>query len=200
MYFSTTGMILRPIFWASMAISMYSSSLKPLQMMGVSLSARAMTAMQLGLGAGFQAEAEGLAEFEDLFDHLALLVDLDGIDAAVAALVLVLGDGGLEGAVDFAEAVLQDVGEADEDGEVDAAQDQRVDQFLEVDGARGILLGVDEDVSVVAHRKVALAPTGDVVEVAGRLRGPSFRRLHDEGALAAISFQRGASPLILQFP
>ena len=35
--FSTTGMTLRPIFWASMAISMNSASLKPLQMIGVSL-------------------------------------------------------------------------------------------------------------------------------------------------------------------
>jgi len=33
-YFSTTGMIMRPAFCASMAISIYSSSLKPLQMMG----------------------------------------------------------------------------------------------------------------------------------------------------------------------
>jgi hypothetical protein len=43
-YFSTTGMICGPIFCASMAISMYSSSLKPLQMIGVSLSASAITA------------------------------------------------------------------------------------------------------------------------------------------------------------
>ena len=38
-YFSTTGMTLRPIFWASIAISMNSASLKPLQMIGVSLYA-----------------------------------------------------------------------------------------------------------------------------------------------------------------
>ena len=48
MYFSTTGMILRPIFLASITISMYSSSLKPLQMMGVSLSAMARTASSSG--------------------------------------------------------------------------------------------------------------------------------------------------------
>ena len=47
-YFSTTGMMLRPIFWASIAVSMYSSSLKPLQMIGVSLSASAMTASSSG--------------------------------------------------------------------------------------------------------------------------------------------------------
>ena len=47
-YFSTTGMIWRPIFLASITISMYSSSLKPLQIMGVSLSAMASTANNSG--------------------------------------------------------------------------------------------------------------------------------------------------------
>jgi hypothetical protein len=36
-YFSTTGMTWRPIFCASIAISMNSASLNPLQMIGVSL-------------------------------------------------------------------------------------------------------------------------------------------------------------------
>ena len=49
MYFSTTGMICRPIFWASIAISMNSASLKPLQMIGVSLPAMATTASSSGL-------------------------------------------------------------------------------------------------------------------------------------------------------
>ena len=119
---------------------------------------------QLGLGAGLQAEVERLAELQDLFHHLPLLVDLDGVDAAVAALVLVLGDGGVEGAVHLAQPVLQDFGEADQDGQVDAAQHQRIDQFLEVDRAGGVLFGVHEDVPVVAHREVALAPARDVVE------------------------------------
>ncbi len=88
---------------------------------------------QLGFGPGFQAEAERPAEFEDLFDHLALLVDLDRVDAAIAALVLMLVDGGLEGAVDFSQAVLQDIGEADQDRQVDAAQDEGVDQLFEID-------------------------------------------------------------------
>ncbi len=47
-YFSTTVVICRPIFVASMTISMYSSSLKPLQMIGVSLSATARTASSSG--------------------------------------------------------------------------------------------------------------------------------------------------------
>ena len=48
-YFSTTGMMLRPILRASIAVSMNSASLKPLQMIGVSLSASATTASSSGL-------------------------------------------------------------------------------------------------------------------------------------------------------
>ena len=47
-YFSTTGMIWRPIFCASIAISMNSASLKPLQMIGVSFEATAATAISSG--------------------------------------------------------------------------------------------------------------------------------------------------------
>ncbi len=49
MYFSTTGMMVRPILVASITASMYSASLKPLQMMGVSLFAIATTASSSGL-------------------------------------------------------------------------------------------------------------------------------------------------------
>ena len=41
-------MMCRPTFCASIAISMYSSSLKPLQMIGVSLVAMAITAISSG--------------------------------------------------------------------------------------------------------------------------------------------------------
>ena len=48
-YFSTTGMICRPILRAIIAISMNSASLKPLQMIGVSFEAMATTASSSGL-------------------------------------------------------------------------------------------------------------------------------------------------------
>ena len=49
------------------------------------------------------------------------------------AVVLVLGDRGLEGVVDVADAVPQDVAEADEHRQADAAQLQVVDQLLQID-------------------------------------------------------------------
>src|SRR5579885_53607 len=45
------------------------------------------------------------------------------------------------------------------------------------------------DVAVFADRKIALSPAGNVIPVAGDLGSPSFRRLHNERALSAISFQ-----------
>ena len=121
-YFSTTGMIRRPIFWASIAISMNSASLKPLQMIGVSFSASADDRQQLRLAAGLEAEAVLASEVEHFLDDLALLVHLDRIDAAVAALVLVLGDGALERRVNLAEPMLEDVGEAQQDRSAQTAE------------------------------------------------------------------------------
>ena len=77
MYFSTTGMIWRPIFLDSIAISMYSSSLNPLQMIGRFVVGDGEDGQQFGLRAGFEAELVGAAVLEYLLHHLALLVDLD---------------------------------------------------------------------------------------------------------------------------
>ena len=113
---------------------------------------------QFRLRAGFQAEVVRPAEFEDFFDDLALLVDLDRINAAIVALVAVLLDGVLKCAVNFAQAMLQDFAEADEDGQVDAAQHQLVDQFFQIDAARGFFARVHPEVPVVADGEIALPP------------------------------------------
>ena len=192
MYFSTTGMMLRPIFWASIAISMNSSSLKPLQMIGVSLSASADDGQQLRLGAGLEAEVVRRAEVEHLLDDLPLLVDLDRVDAAVAALVLVLGDRRLEGVVDLADPVAEDVGEADQDRQLDAAELQVVDQLLQVDGAGRILRRVDEHVARRGDGEVALAPAVDLVELGGVGDGEDLSRLP-----VAVTPRRGCAHAIM---
>ena len=144
---------------------------------------------ELGLGAGFQAEAKRLAELENLFHNLALLVDLDGVDAAIAALVVVLVDGGLEGGMDLAQAVLEDIGKADQDGKVDATEDEGIDQFFQINGAGGILFGANDHVAGIVDREIAFAPTCDIVKVASHLGSPALSGLHHKGAFTAISFQ-----------
>ena len=118
---------------------MNSASLKPLQMIGVSLLGQRDHGQQLGLAAGLEAEAVLAAEVQHFLDDLPLLVDLDRVDAAVAALVLVLADGALKRRVNLAEPVLEDVGEAEQDRGAQAAQLEPIDQALEVDAARRLL-------------------------------------------------------------
>ena len=145
---------------------------------------------QLGFRARFEPELEGTPELEHLLDDLALLVDLDRINAAVVGLILVLGDGGGEGVVNLAQPVLEDVGEANQEGDRNPAQDQRIDQLLQIDGAGGVLGRMDADVSQIVDREIALAPTGDVVHLAGVLRGPPLDRVQHHRSLSAVSIQR----------
>ena len=165
-------MISRPIFWASIAISMNSASLKPLQMIGVSFSASAATASSSGLLPASRPKPYCAPKFSDFLDDLPLLVDLDRIDAAVAALILVLRDGALKRGVNLAEAVFQDVGEAEQDRRAQAAKLEPIDQALEVDAARRILGRMDQQVAVLVDREVALPPAGDVVELGRFGEGP----------------------------
>jgi exosortase len=102
--------------------------------------------------------------------RVALLVDFDGVNAAVAVFITVLRDGVLERLMHLAQAVLQDFAETDQDRQRDAPELEIVHQFLEVDGAADILLRVDLQVTVLADGEVPLAPTRHVVEFCG-LRG-----------------------------
>src|SRR5439155_24971096 len=119
-------------------------------------------------------------------DDMALLVDLDRIDAAVIALVPVLLNCVHEGRVNLAETVLQDLAEADKDRWVDTAKNQLVDQFLQVDGARGFLTGVDPQVAVFVDGEIAFARLVDVVQLAGIGCGPPFRRFDNLNAFKAL--------------
>ncbi len=122
---------------------------------------------QLRLRAGLEAVVVGAAELDDLLDHVAVLVDLDRVDALVLPLVAVLGDGAPEGLVELDDAALEHVREADEQRQPDPAARDLVDQLLEVDlGAVGtgrVGLGV----AGVVDREVVVAPVLDPVDLGG---------------------------------
>ncbi len=113
---------------------------------------------QLRLRAGFQPKMIGPAELENLLHHLPLLIHLDRVHAAVIAFVVVLGDGALERLVHFAQPMLENFGEADQDGEPDAAQLQFLDQLAQVDAARRLFAGVNPQMPVRRRRKNSLCP------------------------------------------
>ena len=77
--------------------------------------------------------------------------------------------------MDLADAVAEDVGEAEQDRQLNAAGLELIDQFLEVDGLFGVLVGVDGDVAVLVDAEVALAPVADAVESRGRPGSSIFR-------------------------
>ena len=129
---------------------------------------------QLRLGPGLEAEVVRPAEIEHFLDDLPLLVDLDGIDAEVLALVRVLRDRRLEGAVNVGEPLPQDVAEPDENRQADAAELQVIDELLQVDRALGVVRRVDADVAVRTDGEVALAPAVDLVELARVRDGPGI--------------------------
>ena len=114
---------------------MNSASLKPLQMIGVSLSASAATASSSGFEPASRPKLNGRPNSQHFLDDLALLIDLDRVDADVTAGVFVLGDRALKRFVDVLQPMLQDVAEADQRRQADAAQLQVIDQLLEVDRA-----------------------------------------------------------------
>ena len=146
---------------------------------------------QLGLRAGFQPEPERLAELQHLFDHLPLLIHLDRDRRSSSR----------PGTCARAMAVSKALCSSPSRCFRISAKRIRIGRemprstsvstsFLQVDRARRVLFRMDQHVAVLVDRKIALAPTGDIVQFAGVLRGPSLRRLHDEGAFTAVSFQR----------
>jgi hypothetical protein len=79
----------------------------------------------------------------------------------------VLRDRGLEGVMDVADPVPEDVLEAHEDGELDATQNQVIGELLEVDRLVAVLGGMDEHMAGRRDRKIPLAPPFHFVELTG---------------------------------
>jgi len=106
-------------------------------------------------------------------------------------LVLVLHDRLLEGVVDFADAVTEDVGETEQDRQLDAAGLQLVHDLLEVDRLVGAFAGVDGDVAGLVDSEVPLAPQADAVRLQGVLNLPFFHQFRFSAFRHLVSLQGG---------
>ncbi len=140
---------------------------------------------ELGFAARLEAVVERPAELDDLLDDRAVLVDLDRIDAAVLALVLVLAHRVVERAAEQLDASAQDVAEPQEDRELDAACGELVDQLLHVDLAVAFTAWLDDQVALVVHGKVAASPPRDVVRVVRVGGSPPAERIGRDQSLRA---------------
>ena len=88
--------------------------------------------VQFGLAACFEAEVVLLAVADDFLHHGAHLVYLDRVDDEVVGLVVVLLFGAVEAFCRLFDAVVEDIGEAQQDGRGDVARVEFVNYFLEV--------------------------------------------------------------------
>ena len=129
--------------------------------------------VQFGLGACFEAQVVAFAVADDFLHDGPHLVDLDGEDDEVFALVVVLFARLAEAFVGLLNAVVEDVGEAKEYGSRDVACSQLVDDLFQV-YLYAVLLGCDIDVPLFVDAKVIDSPTLDVVEFLGVLNAPLF--------------------------
>ena len=157
----------RPIFWASIAISMNSASLKPLQMIGVSFDVIAITARSSGLDPASRPKSYGRPKSRTSSTTWRCWFTLMGYTQKYLPSYEFCVMACCEGAMDFAEALAKNVAEPDQDRQADAAELQVIDQLLEVNRAIRFFGGVNLDLAVRADGKVALAPTLDLVEFTG---------------------------------
>jgi len=140
---------------------------------------------ELGLATGLEAVVERAAELDDLFDDGAVLVDLDRIDAAVLTFVVVLLDRAVERRAEQLDARLQDVGEAQQDRQLDAARDELVDELFHVDRALSLATRRHDQIALIVDVEVAAAPPRDVVGVVRVGGRPPAERIMCEQELGA---------------
>ena len=131
---------------------------------------------QLGLGPDLEPEAVVAPEQAQLLHDLVLLVDLDRVDRAVVAAVAVLLHRDAERLREAAQAVGEDVGEAQQHGRVDRPLLQSRHDVVEIGlaGARP-----RDDMALGVDREVPIAPRLDAVQLGrvGRRPGVGRRRL-----------------------
>ena len=98
----------------------------------VAVHVRGQHGVQFGLAAGFEAEVVLLAVADNLFHHRLHLVYFNRVDDEVVGLVVVLLFGAVEAFCGLLDAVVEDIGEAQQDGRGDVARVEFVHYFLEV--------------------------------------------------------------------
>ena len=92
--------------------------------------------------------------------------------------------------MNFAQPVLDDVGETNENRKRNAAPAQGVDELFQIDGAIDFFGGMNEQMSIGADGKVAFSPTGDVVHFCGIGGGPAVGWFTDLRGWPAILVDR----------
>ena len=132
--------------------------------------------LQLGLAAALDPDAVLRTELHDLFDDVALLIDLDRVDERVGAVVLEFLDRALERAAERLDAGAEDVAEAKQDRKSYALLGEIHRHVEQIELAIRVReIGTDDRVSLLVHVEIADAPAFDVVERARLIDAPRGR-------------------------
>ena len=115
---------------------------------------------------------------------MALLVHLDRIDAAIVTLVFKLLDGVAKGVVDFADAMAEDVGKTQQDGQLNPPGLKLIDELLEIDGLVLVLVRVDRDMPGLVDAEVPFAPMTNPIGFHGIVGLPLLDQFHQGMASA----------------
>ena len=118
------------------------------------------------------------SELGDFLDHLALLVHLDRIHAAVLASVFRDLDRLAESLVDLGDAGVEKVAETEQNGEVRAAIAQTFDDVVEGNiGLSKFVSELDGHVAIFVDAKETMPPSVDPIELCRFLGSPGWAGL-----------------------
>src|ERR1700719_2634435 len=101
--------------------------------------------------------------FDDLFDHLAQLIDLDRKDAAVMTLVAEFVDCVLKREVHRLDAVAKQILESDYERKTQSSRPRFADDFQDIDASTIFLERFGNDVAFGVIGEISAAPGIDIV-------------------------------------
>ena len=131
---------------------------------------------QFGLGARFEADRQRFVG-DDRLDHRFLLVDLDRVQQRVACRIFPVLSGLVEAVDDAAGTLLQNVGETDQQRQLQAAGAQFANQFVQIDRVAILAMRAHDDTAVVPHVVEVTSPVPDPVEIPAVIDSPSHETL-----------------------
>ena len=146
---------------------------------------------ELGFGANFQTEVPGAPKFDDLFDDVTLLIDLDREHAAVLPGVFVFVDRRSKTLIDVLDPIRQNVAKANQHGQFQSTGFEVLHEVVQVDILLVFVAGSHLDVARVVDAEVRISPAANLVQASAVLGGPLLR-LGIDGTKIVTRATRGA--------
>ena len=129
--------------------------------------------MEFRLGTSFETEVELASVRDNLVDDRLHLVDLDRIDDKALSFEVVLFLCLLIALSHLLNAVVENIGEAEQHRRGDIAQGELVHDIAQID-LRVVLARRDIDITLIVYSEIRSTPTINIVQLLGVVDGPFF--------------------------